>query len=138
MALETKAVWQFGPFHLDPGERLLLRDGHEVRLPPKAFDLLVAMVSGRGRLLEKDELLKRVWPDTFVEESSLSQHVSMLRKALQNGENGPGYIETIPKSGYRFTAAVREISGPGGVAENPADQDPPPVGNEARRPRSRF
>ena len=138
MALETKPVWQFGPFHLDPADRLLLRDGHEVRLPPKTFDLLVTLVSSRGRLLEKDELLKRVWPDTFVEESSLSQHVSMLRKALQNGENGAGYIETIPKSGYRFTSAVREISGPGGVAENPADQDPPPVGNEARRPRSRF
>jgi TolB-like protein/DNA-binding winged helix-turn-helix (wHTH) protein/Tfp pilus assembly protein PilF len=135
MALETKAVWQFGPFHLDPAERLLLRDGSEVRLPPKTFDLLVVMVNGRGRLLEKDELLKRVWPDTFVEESSLSQHVSMLRKALQDGEIGVSYIETIPKSGYRFTAAVREVSGPGGAAVEPADQAPSTVPDKVRRSR---
>jgi len=122
MALETKPVWQFGPFQLDPGERLLLRDGSEVRLPPKAFDLLVALVIGRGRLLEKDELLKQVWPDAFVEESSLAQHVFVLRKALQDGESGVSYIETVPKSGYRFTAPVREISGPGSAAAKPADE----------------
>ena len=136
MALETKPVWQFGPFHLDPAERLLLRDGHELRLPPKAFDLLVAMVSSRGRLLEKDELLKRVWPDTFVEESSLSQHVSMLRKALQDGEMGASYIETVPKSGYRFTTAVREVSGPGVAAVKPSDQNPSHARDEVRRSRS--
>src|SRR6266850_1051399 len=136
MALETKPVWQFGPFHLDPADRLLLRDGHEVRLPPKTFDLLVTLVSGRGRLLEKDELLKRVWPDTFVEESSLSQHVSMLRKALQDGEIAASYIETVPKSGYRFTTAVREVSGPGVVAVKPADQNPSPARDEVRRSRS--
>src|SRR3979411_901836 len=98
MECQTKPVWQFGPFHLDPADRLLLRDGHEVRLPPKTFDLLVSLVSSRARRVKKDELLERVGPDTLVEESSLSQHVSMLRKALQNGENGAGYIETIPKS----------------------------------------
>ncbi|PYX31024.1 MAG: hypothetical protein DMG80_11050 [Acidobacteria bacterium] len=109
MAMGTKAIWEFANFHLDPAERLLLRDGNEVRLPPKTFDLLVALVFGAGRLLEKDELLKQVWPDTFVEESSLAQHVSTLRKALQDGETGVSYIETVPKSGYRFTALVREI-----------------------------
>src|SRR5882672_10120458 len=98
MAWETKPVWQFGPFQLEVAERLLLRDGNEVRLPPKVFDLLVALVSGHGRLLQKDELLKQVWPDAFVEESSLAQHVSLLRKALQDGEARVSYIETVPKS----------------------------------------
>lgn len=121
MALETKPVWQFGPFQLDPGERLLLRDGAEVRLPPKAFDLLVALVRSRGRLLEKDDLLKQVWPDSFVEESSLAQHVSLLRKAMQDGENGISYIETVPKSGYRFTAKVREVSPSGGKETLPTE-----------------
>src|ERR1700704_875400 len=111
MAMDTKAIWEFAHFHLDPAERLLLRDGNEVRLPPKTLDLLVALVHGAGRLLEKDELLKQVWPDTFVEESSLAQHVSTLRKALQDGETGVSYIETVPKSGYRFTALVREVPG---------------------------
>jgi TolB-like protein/DNA-binding winged helix-turn-helix (wHTH) protein len=136
MALETKPVWQFGPFHLDSAERLLLRDGSEVRLPPKAFDLLVALVSSRGHLVEKDDLLNEVWPDTFVEESSLAQHVSMLRKALQDGESRGRYIETVPKSGYRFTAPVREISGPGGAAAKPADQDLSPAPDEVKRSQS--
>jgi TolB-like protein/DNA-binding winged helix-turn-helix (wHTH) protein len=136
MALETKPVWQFGPFQLDPGERLLLRDGAEVRLPPKAFDLLVALAGSRGRLLEKDDLLKQVWPDAFVEESSLAQHVFLLRKALQDGESGVSYIETVPKSGYRFTAPVLEISRPGSAAAKPADQDLSPAPDEVKRSRS--
>jgi len=124
---------QFGPFQLDPVERLLLREGSEVRLSPKAFDVLVALVRSRGHLLEKDDLLKQVWPGTFVEESSLAQHVSLLRKALQDGEDGVSYIETVPKSGYRFTAPVREISGPGSAAVKPADQDLSPAPGEGKR-----
>ena len=136
MALETKPVLQFGPFHLDPAERLLLRDETEVRLPPKAFDLLVALVSSRGRLLEKEYLLRQVWPGTFVEESSLAQHVSLLRKALQDGEDGISYIETVPKSGYRFTTPVREIPGRRGGAAKPADQDLAAGPDEVKRSRS--
>lgn len=113
-----------------------MRDGAEVRLPPKAFDLLVALAGSRGHLLEKDDLLKQVWPDSFVEESSLAQHVSLLRKALQDGEDGTIYIETVPKSGYRFTVPVREISGPGSVAVKPADQDLSPGPAEVKRSRS--
>jgi DNA-binding winged helix-turn-helix (wHTH) protein len=120
MALETKPIWQFGPFRLNPAERLLLRHEAEVRLPPKAFDLLVVLVSSSGRLLDKDELLKQVWPGTFVEESSLAQHVSLLRKALQDGEGGITYIDTVPKRGYRFAASVQEIApeNPGTMARN--------------------
>jgi TolB-like protein/DNA-binding winged helix-turn-helix (wHTH) protein/Flp pilus assembly protein TadD len=109
MPVQTKAVYEFGSFRLDPAERLLLRDQSAVRLPPKAFDALVVLVENRGHLLEKDELLRQVWPDTFVEESNLVQHISILRKALQDGENGPRYIETIPTRGYRFIAEVREV-----------------------------
>ena len=110
MSLQENLVWRFGSFRLDPAEKLLQREGVEVRLPPKAFDLLVALVNGRGRLQEKDDLLRQVWPDTFVEESSLAQHVSILRKALQDGEGGVTYIDTVPKRGYRFVAAVSEVA----------------------------
>ncbi len=111
MSPQTKAIFEFGPFRLNPAERSLLRDQAQIRLPPKAFDALLVLVENRGHLLEKDELLRRVWPDTFVEESNLAQHISVLRKALQDGEHGPRYIETVPTRGYRFVADVRELAG---------------------------
>src|SRR5262245_45847594 len=100
--------YEFGPFRLDVAERLLLRDGESVQLTPKSFDLLLALIVYHGHLLEKDELLKLVWPDTFVEEANLSSIISLIRKALGDGENGERYIETVPKRGYRFVATVRE------------------------------
>src|ERR1022692_3510701 len=109
MSLQTKVIFEFGWFSLNPAERLLLREQVQVRLPPKAFDVLVFLVENRGRLLGKDELLRTVWPDTFVEESNLAQHVSILRKALRDGEDGFQYIETVPRHGYRFIAEVREL-----------------------------
>jgi TolB-like protein/DNA-binding winged helix-turn-helix (wHTH) protein/Tfp pilus assembly protein PilF len=125
MPLQTKAIFEFGPFRLNPAERLLLRDQTQVRLPPKAFDALVVLVENRGHLLEKDELLRKVWPDTFVEESNLAQHISVLRKALQDGEDGPRYIETVPRRGYRFIAEVREV---GGIApDTRVRPDPAPI-----------
>jgi len=127
MSLQAKAVFEFGLFRLNPAERLLLRQQVQVRLPPKAFDALVVLVENPGHLLEKEELLRRVWPGTFVEESNLAQHISILRKALQDGENGFRYIETVPKRGYRFVAEVRQL---GGI---PADTGTPPE----RMPRER-
>jgi Tol biopolymer transport system component/DNA-binding winged helix-turn-helix (wHTH) protein len=106
---QPKHIYEFGPFRLDAAEHLLLRDGEAVPLTPKAFDLLLALVERHGHLLEKDELLKKVWPDTFVEEANLASNISQLRKALGDGENGERYIETAPKRGYRFVAGVREI-----------------------------
>ncbi|MGH9936584.1 MAG: winged helix-turn-helix domain-containing protein, partial [Blastocatellia bacterium] len=100
--------YEFGPFRLDAGERLLLRGGESVPLTPKAFDLLLALVEHHGHLLEKDELMKLVWPDTFVEEANLSSNVSLIRKALGDGANGQKYIETVPRRGYRFVAGVRQ------------------------------
>ena len=109
MNQQPQHIYEFGPFRLDAAEHLLLRDGEAVPLTPKAFDLLLALVERHGHLLEKDELLKKVWPDTFVEEANLASNISQLRKALGDGENGQRYIETAPKRGYRFVARVRRV-----------------------------
>jgi len=105
----AKLYYEFESFRLDPAERLLLRDGHPVSLTPKAFDTLVLLVQNSGHLLEKDELLKSIWPDTFVEEANLANNISLLRRLLGQGAGGQQYIETQPKRGYRFVAAVKEV-----------------------------
>jgi Tol biopolymer transport system component/DNA-binding winged helix-turn-helix (wHTH) protein len=107
MSHNSDDCFEFGLFRLDAGERRLLREGKPVPLPPKAFDLLLVLVRHHGRLLTKDELLKLVWPDMFVEEANLPSNVSLIRRAL--GENGEEqhYIETVPKHGYRFVADVK-------------------------------
>ncbi len=103
---ETIRLYEFGPFRLDPAERKLLRGNEIVALTPKAFDTLYLLVRNSGRVLEKDELIGMLWPDTFVEEGSLSNHIFLLRKAL--GED-PAFIETVPRRGYRFVGAVRQF-----------------------------
>lgn len=108
MTQQVNHLYEFGPFRLDASERLLLRAGESVALTPKAFDLLFVLVARHGRLVEKEELFKTVWPDTFVEESNLTYNISLIRKALGEGENGLKLIETVPKRGYRFVAEVRE------------------------------
>jgi Tol biopolymer transport system component/DNA-binding winged helix-turn-helix (wHTH) protein len=111
MERRQQYLYEFGPYRLDTTERLLLRDGERVALTPKVFETLVALVERRGHLVEKDELMKTVWPDSFVEEANLTNNVSALRKILGTGQNGQDYIETVPKRGYRFTAPVRELAG---------------------------
>src|SRR5215467_6834116 len=123
---EAKHFYEFGPFRLDPVERLLLRDKQPVSLPPKTFDTLLLLVENSGHLLSKDELLKRLWPGTFVEEANLAQNISAARRAL-DGANGAHYIETVPKGGYRFVAETRRITG------NAASVSSPPA---ARRPQA--
>jgi DNA-binding winged helix-turn-helix (wHTH) protein len=105
---EAKRCYYFGPFRLNAEERLLLRNSEAVSLPPKTLDLLLVLVENRGHLLEKGELIRRLWPDSFVEEANLSHHVFTLRKALSDGENGVTYIETVPRRGYRFVGNVKE------------------------------
>ena len=105
-SLSRRGFYEFGPFHLNPPERLLLRDGQPVALPPKAYDMLVTLVAHAGRLVSKEELLKAVWPGTFVEDANLSYTVSLLRKTLGDDSEPPRYIETVPKAGYRFKGAV--------------------------------
>ncbi|HEX7318116.1 MAG TPA: alpha/beta fold hydrolase [Pyrinomonadaceae bacterium] len=97
-------TYAFGPFVLDTREGTLLREGRPVQLTPKAFETLVALVERSGHCLAKEELMRRVWPDSFVEENNLSQNISQLRRALH--EEGARYIETVPRRGYRFNASV--------------------------------
>jgi TolB-like protein/DNA-binding winged helix-turn-helix (wHTH) protein/Tfp pilus assembly protein PilF len=101
-------VYEFGSFRLDPANQTLLRDGTPVQLTPKVFSTLVLLVEHRGRLVEKDEFMRRVWPGTFVEDAALAESISRLRRAL--GEpDGQALIVTVPKRGYRFVAEVRTI-----------------------------
>src|SRR5436189_5732768 len=104
-ALEDQ-VFTFGEFTLAPKERLFLRGQQPVPLTPKAFDVLVVLLRRSGHLVSKDDLLREVWPDTFVEEVNLTVNVSTLRKVLDQGRNGTGMIQTVPTRGYRFVAPV--------------------------------
>src|SRR5262245_13447828 len=117
MAMPNDNLYEFDHFRLDLAEKMLTRDGATVPLTPKAFDTLVLLVEKSGRLVEKDELMNRLWPDTLVEENSLSQNVYLVRKALGEESQGPRYIETVPRRGYRFTAPVRKVSGGGAMTE---------------------
>lgn len=99
-------VFRFGEFTLEVEERRLLRGAEPVRLAPKAYDVLVALVRRQGRLVTKEELLARVWPEAFVEEGILTVHISALRKALGDGARDRGYIETVSGAGYRFATEV--------------------------------
>lgn len=108
MSLQHGHLYEFGKFRLDPVSRRLLLNGQIVALTPKALDLLVVLVENQGRTVGKEELLKAVWPDTFVEEGNLTQNVSALRKTLAAGAVDEEYILTVPREGYRFIAPVRE------------------------------
>jgi Tol biopolymer transport system component/DNA-binding winged helix-turn-helix (wHTH) protein len=108
MPLKAGRFYEFGPYRLDAGQLLLWNHDELVPLTPKALETLLALVEKPGRLVGKDELMKRLWPDTFVEENNLAFNISVLRKALTDGQSGFAYIETIPKRGYRFIAPVME------------------------------
>ncbi len=109
MSGQTRHLYTLGPFVLDADQRLLLRDGKPVPLAPKAIDTLLLLVRNAGRLVEKDDLMKEVWPDAFVEEGNLTKNISVLRHALGNGDTGREYIETVPKRGYRFVASLAAV-----------------------------
>ena len=105
-------MYEFGPFRMDSHEHALWREGKVVPLSPKLFDTLLVLVQSSGHLVDKEELLRRVWPDSFVEEGNLTKNVFLLRKILENGAD-VSYIETVPKRGYRFVAEVKTIQGNG-------------------------
>lgn len=117
-----KGWYVFGDFRLNVAERSLLHSGTLVSLPPKVFDTLVVLVENSGRLLEKDELMRRLWPDSFVEDASLARKISYLRQALNAHDPSQPYIETVPKIGYRF------------VAEVAVELEAPPVNGTAHLP----
>src|SRR5262250_2831481 len=102
MTVPTKRLLEFGPFQIDLDQRLLWRDQKQIPLSPKAFELLSVLANRSGDVISKDELMNLLWPDTFVEESNLSQHVFQLRKALGEQGQTPSYIVTVPGRGYRF------------------------------------
>ncbi len=108
MNLETNDFYEFDSFRLDARERMLLRNGEMVQLTPKAFETLLVLIENNNRVIEKDELMKRIWPDTFVEEANLAVNISLLRKTLGERPGGGQYIETIPRRGYRFVAIVTQ------------------------------
>ena len=108
---ETKYLYEFGAFRLDPSERIFARNGERIPLAPKAFETLLILVQRPGHVLTKDELIKTLWPDTIVEENNLTQQISQLRRAFGEGGDASDYIETVPRLGYRFVSEVRQIGG---------------------------
>jgi DNA-binding winged helix-turn-helix (wHTH) protein len=114
-----EGIYEFGPFRLETVERRLLRDGRPIRLRGKVFDTLCVLVSRPGRLVEKDDLMAAVWPDTVVEENNLAHNINALRKALGDGT----LIETVPGKGYRFagTACLAAAAPAPRTVETPSD-----------------
>lgn len=106
---QTNSFYEFGSFRIDRRERLLLHDGEPVSLSPKVYDTLLELVRHSGHVVEKEELMRAVWPDTFVEEANLTVNISALRKALCEGDSEHHYIETVPRRGYRFVLPVSEV-----------------------------
>lgn len=138
MGVESKHIYEFGPFSLIPSERQLLRDEAAISLKPKVFDLLVVLVENSGRLVEKQELMKRIWPDSFVEEANLSVTVSALRRALGEGPEDNRYVETVPRHGYRFVAGVTECSERIIPSATPADVERVDSSDSIALPRPSF
>lgn len=116
--MPVKRIYKFGLFRLDAADRTLTRDGEPVPLTLKAFDTLLVLVENNGRTVRKEEILERVWPDSFVEEGVISVNIFTLRKSLAEGNNEAEIIKTIPKQGYRFVASVEE-------SDEPFQQRPP-------------
>jgi Tol biopolymer transport system component/DNA-binding winged helix-turn-helix (wHTH) protein len=124
-----KESFQFGPFCLDVTDHLLLRGNDPISLAPKAFDTLLYLAKNSRRLVTREELIKAVWPNSFVEDGSLSVNISSVRRALGEMDDGGAYIETVPKKGYRFRSDVTLL------AEDAADDEP---ANPAKRSRTKF
>jgi DNA-binding winged helix-turn-helix (wHTH) protein/Tol biopolymer transport system component len=108
MAADPKHFYEFGPFRIDVSERTLSRDGQIVAITPKVFDLLLMLVRNSGETVDKETLMREVWPDSFVEESNLPVNMTALRRALGESPDEHTYIETVPRRGYRFVAEVTE------------------------------
>ena len=109
MNQQARLFYECSGFLVDVAQRVLTRDGKPIALTPKAFDVLLFFVQNRDRVLGKDELMKALWPDSFVEEGNLAHNIFVLRKVLGDDQNGNSFIQTIPRRGYRFVAAVKEL-----------------------------
>lgn len=144
MSIHTQQrFYSFGPFRVDVGRRLLLRGGNPIPLTPKAFDILLVLVQNRHRIVEKEELMKLVWPDTVVEENNLTRNISTLRKSLEESPNEHRFIVTVPGRGYKFASEMPEDVTDGNLlieryarAEIQVEEesDPKPVFSEIPKP----
>jgi serine/threonine-protein kinase len=110
MSKPSDRLYEFGPYRLDAVKRVLWREGEPVPVTSKAFDTLLLLIEHSGQVLQKDELMKALWPDTIVEENNLTQQISMLRKALGERAHEHRYVVTVPGRGYSFVAHVRETA----------------------------
>jgi eukaryotic-like serine/threonine-protein kinase len=119
-----KEIYEFGDFRADPAEQLLLHRGQPVPLTPKVFETLLILLKSEGRLIDKDDFIRQLWPGVFVEDVALAKNISYLRRALGDGKNGVDLIHTVPKRGYRFGAPVRKVSEQNASLSN-TDQDVP-------------
>ena len=118
MSLNNGAILQFKDFTIDVDQRVLLREGLPVALAPKVFDTLLALVENHGRIVLKEDLMNRLWPDTFVEEANLTFNIQQLRKCLGDNARDPIYIQTVARRGYRFIAPVEPISSDNGKVQS--------------------
>jgi eukaryotic-like serine/threonine-protein kinase len=119
MANGIRQFYEFGPYRIDPNHRQLTREMKSVPLQPKAFDILLVLVQNSERVVPKDDLMKAVWPDTFVEESNLAQNISVLRKTLGDAVGENRYVVTVPGRGYRFAEKVQVVAEGEVVAAEP-------------------
>jgi DNA-binding winged helix-turn-helix (wHTH) protein len=111
MPHSNDSCYEFGPFRMNAAQRVLTRSGEVISLSPKATDILLLLLRHAGELVKKDRLMEEVWPDSFVEEGNLAQHVFTLRRALGDQRGDAGHIETLARRGYRFVASVRLVEG---------------------------
>jgi DNA-binding winged helix-turn-helix (wHTH) protein len=109
ISFTMRQMYEFGAFRADPAEQLLLHEGQPVALTPKVFETLLILLESEGRLIDKDDFISRLWPGVFVEEAALAKNIFHLRKVLAAGNGASEMIQTVPKRGYRFIAAVRKV-----------------------------
>ena len=131
--LTQKPVYEFDEFRLDTAERVLLKAGLPLSLFPKSLDVLIVLIENRGHIVEKDELIQKVWPSLFVEDNNLSFNISVLRKVLGDSPAKPRYIETVTKRGYRFVGTVQEVR----VSDTPTVPPSPASAIAIAKPRFR-
>src|ERR1700677_908182 len=108
---KTGQLYRFGPFRVDPQKELLIREDEAVPIAPKAFQVLLVLMRHSKQVVSKDDLMKTIWPDTFVEEANLSRNIFLLRKALGESPQDHQYIVTVPGRGYRFAEDVQLVPG---------------------------
>lgn len=134
--MKTKHIYEFGSYRLDAEEKILVRDGQIVSIPPKDLETLLVLVENNGHIVGKEELLEKVWPGVFIEEGNLARHVFNLRQVLGEGPDGRKWIETVPKRGYRFVGLLEQHDEPTPaplVAPVTPDQSLVPQSTQRRR-----